>query len=135
MPWCGTKFKRNSFKLLPNSDRQDGPSRHVRQPRLRDSAAKTPLPILAIDEPIYRRLPCFIIATVDKFAAMPWTGPVGAFFAESSATTVMSSLWSLRFSGHPLPGDGLLPPDLVIQDELHLHLRAAGNNGRALQRH
>ena len=26
--------------------------------------------------PIYRRLPCFLIATVDKFAAMPWTGGV-----------------------------------------------------------
>ena len=38
------------------------------------------LPILAVDEPIYRRLPCFLIATVDKFAAMPWTGQVGAFF-------------------------------------------------------
>jgi len=25
------------------------------------------LPIVAVDEPIYRRLPCFIIATVDKF--------------------------------------------------------------------
>ena len=35
---------------------------------------------MAVDEPIYRRLPCFIIATVDKFAALPWTGPVGAFF-------------------------------------------------------
>ena len=36
--------------------------------------------ILAVDEPIYRRLPCFMIATVDKFAAMPWTGEVGGFF-------------------------------------------------------
>jgi hypothetical protein len=29
------------------------------------------LPILAVDDPIYRRLPCFIIATVDKFALLP----------------------------------------------------------------
>ena len=33
-----------------------------------------PLPILAVDEPIYRRLPCFLIATVDKFAGLPWVG-------------------------------------------------------------
>ena len=46
----------------------------VRLPR------NNPLPILAVDEPIYRRLPCFLIATVDKFAAMPWTGEVGQFF-------------------------------------------------------
>jgi hypothetical protein len=26
------------------------------------------LPLVAVDEPLYRRLPCFIIATVDKFA-------------------------------------------------------------------
>ena len=38
------------------------------------------LPIIAVDEPIYRRLPCFLIATVDKFAGMPWTGAIGGFF-------------------------------------------------------
>ena len=45
-----------------------------------DFSRNQPLPILAVDEPIYRRLPCFLIATVDKFAAMPWTGQVGGFF-------------------------------------------------------
>jgi len=30
------------------------------------------LPIVAVDEPLYRRLPCFIIATVDKLASLPW---------------------------------------------------------------
>ena len=45
-----------------------------------DFTRNRPLPIQAVDEPIYRRLPCFMIATVDKFAAMPWTGQVGAFF-------------------------------------------------------
>ena len=38
------------------------------------------LPILAVDDPIYRRLPAFIIATVDKFASMPFVGEIGAFF-------------------------------------------------------
>ena len=32
-----------------------------------------PLPILAVDEPIYRRLPALLVATVDKFASLPWT--------------------------------------------------------------
>ena len=78
-PWCGTKFKANSFSCC-------------RIPTSRPTCASTcvnrdcefgrgiSLPILAVDEPIYRRLPCFMIATVDKFAAMPWTGEVGAFF-------------------------------------------------------
>ena len=34
------------------------------------------LPIVAVDEPIYRRLPAFLIATVDKFASLPWVGAV-----------------------------------------------------------
>ena len=42
------------------------------------SAATAPLPILGVDEPIYRRLPAFLIATVDKFASLPWTAQTGA---------------------------------------------------------
>ena len=42
------------------------------------SPATEPLPIVAVDEPLYRRLPAFLIATVDKFASLPWTGESGA---------------------------------------------------------
>lgn len=38
------------------------------------------LPILATDDEIYRRLPAFIVATIDKFAALPWVGQTDAFF-------------------------------------------------------
>jgi len=80
-----------------------------------------PLPIVAVDEPIYRRLPCFIIATVDKFAALPWTGEIGAFFGRVHRSDKEG------FYGPCEPGRGkklsverLLPADLVIQDEVHL---------------
>ena len=43
-----------------------------------DFTRDRPLPIVAVDEPLYRRLPAFLIATVDKFAALPWVGPSGA---------------------------------------------------------
>ena len=36
------------------------------------------LPFVAVDESIYRRLPAFLIATVDKFASLPWVGQSGA---------------------------------------------------------
>lgn len=49
-----------------------------------DFRSRNPLPILAVDEPIYRRLPCFMIATVDKFAALPWVGQTGALFGRVS---------------------------------------------------
>jgi hypothetical protein len=119
-PWCGTKFTKHSFKLTPNPDTPTDLRVNCIN---RDCAFSrgNELPILAVDEPIYRRLPCFMIATVDKFAAMPWTGEVGGFFGRVQRydgegfygpcdTTV----------GQPLPCERLLPPDLVIQDELHL---------------
>ncbi len=43
-----------------------------------DFARDRALPIVAVDEMVYRLLPAFIIATVDKFAALPWTGESGA---------------------------------------------------------
>jgi hypothetical protein len=118
-PWCGTKFTPNSFQLVPNPDQPTD----LRIPCVNRSCAFTrnnPLPILAVDEPIYRRLPCFLIATVDKFAAMPWTGPVGAFFGRVDRHDQNGFYGPCEPNvGLPLPA-ALQPPDLIIQDELHL---------------
>ena len=85
-----------------------------------DFTRNQPLPILAVDEPIYRRLPCFLIATVDKFAAMPWTGQVGAFFGRADRYDQHGFYGPCeQDQGRPLPAP-LHPPDLIIQDELHL---------------
>ena len=81
------------------------------------------LPILTVDEPIYRRLPAFLIATVDKFASLPWVGETGAFFGH-----VDRFQDGIGFYGADEPRQGrkldndwsLDPPDLIIQDELHL---------------
>lgn len=69
-PWCGTRFDPNSFQLVPNAKRPTDlllccASRRCEFSRLPG------LPVLTVDEPIYRRLPAFLIATADKFAAMP----------------------------------------------------------------
>jgi hypothetical protein len=82
-PWCGEKFKPPSFQLVPSA-KAPIDLRVVCMNRRCDFTRNTSLPILAVDEPIYRRLPCFLIATVDKFAAMPWTGHVGGFFGRAS---------------------------------------------------
>ena len=42
------------------------------------------LPIVAVDGPLYQRLPCFIVATVDKLAQLPWVGETGALFGRVS---------------------------------------------------
>ena len=119
-PWCGTKFKPSSFKLVPNTD-EPADLRVTCINRDCAFSRGNTLPILSVDEPIYRRLPCFIIATVDKFAAMPWTGPVGAFFGRVQRFDDRGFYGPCDLArGHSLPADRLLPPDLVIQDELHL---------------
>lgn len=119
-PWCGTKFKPTSFQLAPNPD-EPNDLRIVCVNRQCAFTRDNPLPVLAVDEPIYRRLPCFLIATVDKFAAMPWTGPVGAFFGRVERHDADGFYGPCQpRSGRPLPQERLLPPDLVIQDELHL---------------
>ncbi len=78
-PWCDTKFSRNSFVLMaggrPNNDQPA--DLRVRCANRRcdfSGAARRPLPLIGVDEPLYRRLPCFLIATVDKFASLPWRG-------------------------------------------------------------
>lgn len=121
-PWCGDKFGRNSFRLLPNADnpldlRVDCLNRDC------DFNARSGrhLPILGVDQPIYRRLPCFMIATIDKFAAMPWTGEVGAFFGRVDRYDQNGFYGPCApGQGQPLPDGQLPPPDLIIQDELHL---------------
>ena len=119
-PWCGTKFKSNSFQLLPNTD--DPTDLRVTCANRRcDFSRGNHLPILSVDEPIYRRLPCFLIATVDKFAAMPWTGEVGGFFGRVDRVDSDGFYGPCDTTGgRPLPVDRLPPPDFVIQDELHL---------------
>jgi hypothetical protein len=120
-PWCGRKFEPTSFRLLPTSNQ---PTQLVVRCLNRDCefSRDTWLPIVAVDEPIYRRLPCFIIATVDKFAALPWTGPVGAFFGRVHRWDKKEGFYGPcdPTLGNKLPVERLLPPDLIIQDELHL---------------
>ena len=120
-PWCGEGFTTNSFQLLPT---EDAPKtlKVACVNRGCDFRSRNPLPILAVDEPIYRRLPCFIIATVDKFAALPWVGQTGALFGRVTHYQEGDGFYSPgdpTIAGRPLEGY-LPPPDLIIQDELHL---------------
>jgi hypothetical protein len=141
-PWCGVEFGKRSlldpkpcgtagvFNLL-RQGRPDGDNpEELRVACLnRDCAFKGTngrnyLPLVAVDDMIYRRLPAFLIATVDKFASLPWEGRSGKLFGQATH--------GLEGQGFYGPADGddaskgvrlpdrLDPPDLVIQDELHL---------------
>ena len=118
-PWCQTRFTGESFSLLPDADRPSN-LRVVCTNFECDFSGDRPLPIIGVDEPLYRRLPAFLIATVDKFASLPWEGSAGALLGRADRYDTQG------FYGPAAPGLGtrleapLLPPDLVIQDELHL---------------
>lgn len=119
-PWCGTKFDRNSFRLVPHARRPLDLRVHCANYECAFSGDRV-LPIVAVDEPIYRRLPCFLIATVDKFAALPWTGETGALFGKVERYDKDGFYGPCApDKGRPLPNRELPPPDLIIQDELHL---------------
>lgn len=121
-PWCGNRFEPDSFQFDPPGNNPK--NLHVACMNMEcdfSSASGNRLPILGVDEPIYRRLPCFLIATVDKFAALPWTGRTGALFGRVERWNAEGFFGPCDTgAGSSLPTKGLPPPDLIIQDELHL---------------
>jgi hypothetical protein len=66
------------------------------------------LPLLVVDQAIYEERPTLLIGTVDKFAMLPWDPEPRRLFGLDNVD--------------PVP-----PPDLVIQDELHLISGALGS--------
>lgn len=118
-PWCGERLKPDSFTLTPNAN-EPKDLRVVCVARGCAFRGNRPLPIVAVDEPLYRRLPCFVIATIDKFASLPWVGASGGLLGGADRYDRGG------FYGPWQPNTGeklakpLAPPDLIIQDELHL---------------
>ena len=99
----------------------------------RRQASQEGLPIVVVDEEIYRRLPTLLIATVDKFAQMPWKGETQMLFGRVNGYCPRHGYRSPELEdadSHPKKGPlpacktqpigPLRPPDLIIQDELHL---------------
>jgi hypothetical protein len=121
-PWCGTPFTPDSFRIAPSKQVAHNLAIKCENPEC-DFTRDRDLPILVVDEPIYRRLPTFLIATVDKFAALPWVGASGAFFGHVNRFDSAVGFYGAAEPGRGQPldnGYSLDPPDLIIQDELHL---------------
>lgn len=92
------------------------------------------IPVLTVDEEIFRRLPAIVIATVDKYAQLPWNGATETLFGVVEGRCERHGFRTPTLDdvdSHPPKGShpaaktvdrGLLlrPPDLIVQDELHL---------------
>ncbi|WP_328721474.1 helicase-related protein [Streptomyces sp. NBC_00247] len=94
-PWCGTRLDAHQYEVDEPAKRM-----HVRCP---DATCdfRDGLPVHLVDESVYDARPTLVIATVDKFAAMPWREATAALFNRDRP-------------------DGTPPPELIVQDELHL---------------
>ncbi|WP_200888993.1 DISARM system helicase DrmA [Aphanizomenon flos-aquae] len=138
-PWCGTKI--NPGKHIKVESVAKGRGRTLIYcgddlGRCLFTEKQSPgegLPILVVDEEIYRRLPSLLIATVDKFAQMPWKGEVQMLFGQVDGYCQRHGFRSSNIedtdshhkttnlaAAKTIPFNKLRPPDLIIQDELHL---------------
>ena len=94
-PWCGTPFDATHGYCAT----EDEFHFHCTDRACDFGADPRPLPCNVVDEALYEHPPSLLIGTIDKFARIAWEERTGAFFGA---------------------GTGSRPPELVIQDELHL---------------
>ena len=94
-PWCSTRFDATRGYRATEDDFHF----HCVNPECEFGNDSRPLPCNVVDEALYEHPPSLLIGTIDKFARLAWEERTGAFFGA---------------------GTGSRPPELVIQDELHL---------------
>lgn len=106
-PWCGARMGRldDSRKPLVAGyiELSDKVAFRCPDPQCRFGGRRSTLPIHVVDEDIYESRPSLIIGTVDKFAMTAWVPAAAAIFGLNQEGTRDVS-----------------PPNLIIQDELHL---------------
>ena len=86
------------------------------------------LPVVVVDDEIYRACPSLVVATVDKFARLPFKGETQALFGlrdrfspkYGHISQAHGEFVGSRRLLDATPARRLLPPELIIQDELHL---------------
>lgn len=108
-PWCGAamgpvddEHGRRRGVFVAGYRKLANPSRvefACDDPACDFTSARGGLPLHVVDEQIYARRPTLVVGTVDKFAMLPWYPDARSIFGIDSDYD---------------------PPDVIIQDELHL---------------
>lgn len=96
-PWCGSEL--TAFNYSVSGEHM------IIECGFSACAFSSGLPVHIIDSDVYSNRPSLVLGTVDKFAMMPWKAEVGRLLGVPGG---MPSPWRE------------LPPDLIVQDELHL---------------
>ena len=108
-----------------------------REAKYKYRARSIPVPALTVDDQVYRRVPSLVIATVDKFARLAYEEQAASLFGH--VTHYHSRFGYYREGCPPEAGQNVRnyrphppksnlrrevppfdPPDLILQDELHL---------------
>ncbi|MDH6291896.1 DISARM system helicase DrmA [Rhodococcus opacus] len=144
-PWCGLRL--SPGRDVSTDDRRRRVLTHCPDPEggcpfSRRQAPDEGLPVLTVDEEVYRLTPSLVIGTVDKFAQLPWRASTATLFGQVDSRCARHGWRNPDFEGfcksrHPAAGNypavtatpamRLRPPDLIIQDELHLISDALGS--------
>ena len=151
-PWCGDELSAGRESIAV-----DGPRGRTLL-SCTDTTGECPftlrnspgegLPVVVVDEEVYRLLPALVIATVDKFAQMPWEGRVQALFGQVQRRCERHGYLTASEADHPnshpkrgadpaavvLPAEPLRPPDLDHPGRAAPHQRAARHPRRASTR-
>lgn len=117
-PWCGTELTPDDYSVDIKNKTQHIICDHTNC----IFHGEEGLPVYTVDEAIYQYLPTFLIGTVDKVAQLPWKANMHELFG-------MKNLYHPKY-GFTYENKGskrgfkkieaLVPPELIIQDELHL---------------
>lgn len=100
-PWCGKSFTAESYICTEGDFHFICLNKSCEFGKEENNI----LPYNVVDEFLYKYPPSLLIATVDKFARLAWEEKTSSFFGQS----------------------GNRPPELIIQDELHLISGALGS--------
>lgn len=134
-PWCNSKLEaetieddeNNTSVFLKNrlhlSCSNVKCSFHYPKRRTRARIDQMPIPVCLSDETIYQHPPALLFGTVDKFAQLAHKVNGQNNGRNSDSRRIFGTG---NWEGGK-PKDGYLPPDLIIQDELHLLLGPLGS--------
>jgi hypothetical protein len=134
-PWCNSKLEAETIEDTENNtsvflkNRLHLSCTHLKcsfhYPRRRSRARKDqmPIPVCLSDETIFQHPPSLLFGTVDKFAQLAHkVNGLNNGRNSDSRRIFGKGNWE---TGKPV--EGYLPPDLIIQDELHLLLGPLGS--------